>query len=326
VHFAGILWGLDISQCPYSDSPAEMFESVSVESLWEQYVRLNALARETAEKSTRTSANVECVYEIVAMTVRAQGEDIRVDPSDCDQRTLRTESNEDGIRRYIISKRFGEVELLQEDVEPRDRLLHHALMKLRFEVISARRVWHILRLYHRAFMYAFDSEAIAEHVGSLMRYIEKRHACGRPLGPTHLTRAVKLRAFGVKGDLSDLGLIRRALQGCFATSRPGRAHFTVCDVRTLKSRQGNLGPSLSISRIRAEIVERGLALFRFSWLLSEQYSPSICKSLPAVPCRSLIDTPPPAELPDAVWKDTEDHIHSLRDVNIAGLAMPKLKT
>ena len=45
-----------------------------------------------------------------------------------------------------------------------------------------------------------------------MRYIEKRHACGRPLEPTHLTRAVKLRALGVSGDLADLGMIKRALQ------------------------------------------------------------------------------------------------------------------
>ena len=75
-------------------------------------------------------------------------------------------------------------------------------------------------------MFAVDSSAIAEHVGSLVRYIEKKHATGRPLGPTHLVRAVRLRAVGVRGDLTDVALIRRALAEYFRRSH-FESHFFV---------------------------------------------------------------------------------------------------
>ena len=66
-HFAELLWGLDPAQSPYSDSPIEMFETVSFDSLWEQYLRCHDLARQAA---SRSAIQVEPVYEVVSYTVR----------------------------------------------------------------------------------------------------------------------------------------------------------------------------------------------------------------------------------------------------------------
>ena len=119
---------------------------------------------------------------------------------------------------------FGEVELLQRIRTPRDHLLRSALMSIKYEHASSHQVWHILRLYHRVIMYAIDAEAIAEHVGSHMRYIEKQHACGRPLEVRNLIRAVMLRVVHITGDLSDAAVIQRGLDETFrhrSSRRPG---------------------------------------------------------------------------------------------------------
>ena len=59
-------------------------------------------------------------------------------------------------------------------------------------------------------MYSMDSEAICEHVGSIMRFIEKKGAGGRPKDAPHLVQAVRLRALGVRGDLTDVEFIKQA--------------------------------------------------------------------------------------------------------------------
>ena len=64
-------------------------------------------------------------------------------------------------------------------------------------------------------MYAFDVEAINESVASVVRYIEKKHAVVRPLASANLIRAARLRAAGVRGDLTIVGLMRHALRKYF---------------------------------------------------------------------------------------------------------------
>ena len=68
-----------------------------------------------------------------------------------------------------------------------------------------------MRLWHRLYFFSYDVEAIDEHVASVARYIEKRHAVSRPLEAAHLIRATRLRAAGVHGDLTDVGVLKRAL-------------------------------------------------------------------------------------------------------------------
>ena len=305
-HFSKLLWGLDPATCPYSDAPVEMFMEVSFESLWDKYFRFNQLARRIA---SMTGEVVHGVYEIVALRVSIQGQERIIEVIDADMKSLKTERHQNGrIVESIQTKQWGEVVLLHRVRKPRDHLLHNALMKLQYEVLSTSQLWPVVRLYHRCFMYGIDAEAIGEHVGSVMRCIEKRHACGRPLEPEHLIRATKLRVLGIRGDLTDLGLIRRALHECFCHGKRGRSHFLVTDPRTWKTREGNLGPSLSVSRIRTQLLDRDASPFCFGWLLQD-VCPYLCKPLPE---KSLQPEPPPSELPEASWLAARGHIDSLR--------------
>ena len=46
-HFKDLLWGIEPDECPFDDPPPELFQSVSFEELWSQYLRLNMLAKDT---------------------------------------------------------------------------------------------------------------------------------------------------------------------------------------------------------------------------------------------------------------------------------------
>jgi hypothetical protein len=297
-----------------------MFQAVTPDELWEQYLRFRTLAREVAHVAASPD-RIEGIWEVVSLRVRLQdGREMDMSPSNC--HPLREEVVGGSRVRFVRARWHGEVQVVSETKVPRDRCLHHALLKLKYEVVAERKVWHVLRLYHRAFMYAFDSSAIAEHVGSVIRYIEKRHACGRPLEIAHLTRAVKLRALGIRGDLSDMGAIKRALARCFPSGTP---RFQVISARTWQSRVGSLGPSLGISRIRSRIVERRNAVYRFSWLMQELYCPRLCKPLPSTPSGVSIDVPPGADLAEGVWASVEHHVERLKCGAIAGERMPQFR-
>ena len=228
------------------------------------------------------------------------------------------------VLEYVDSRKFGTVLLLQRIYVPRDHLLHALLTKVRYEVVSARGVWHILRLYHRCIMFSADVEAIAEHVGSLMRYIEKRHACGRPLDPPNLIRAVRLRALGVRGDLTDVGLIRKALQE-FGKSRRRPLSFLVSDPRTMKSRIGLVGPSLSISNTRCRLLGGSASPFRFSWLLRDTPTQHLCKRMTFDACAALVKAALPSELPQGIWDEVVDHLRRLHGGQVSGVALPRLQ-
>ena len=85
-----------------------------------------------------------------------------------------------------------------------DHKMHGLLMTLEYTAVSDMwHIWHILRMYHRVTMWSMSSEAIAEHVGSLIRYVEKKHSAGKGLDVLALVRAARLRAAGLRGDNSD---------------------------------------------------------------------------------------------------------------------------
>ena len=65
--FASLCWGLNWDDVPYDECPAQIFEAITFEDLWSQYLRLNTMARKAAEKSKE--GEVETVYEVVSARV-----------------------------------------------------------------------------------------------------------------------------------------------------------------------------------------------------------------------------------------------------------------
>ena len=67
-----ILWGWT-APCGVDGAPAEAFQVITFDALWEQYIRLHVLARRVASLSGQPSNPVQDVYELVGYRVRAGG-------------------------------------------------------------------------------------------------------------------------------------------------------------------------------------------------------------------------------------------------------------
>ena len=134
------------------------------------------------------------------------------------------------------------------------RLSHSALMSVSYAQITKRGVWHCLRLYHRSKISLLSSEMFAEHVGSVMRYVEKRHCVGRALSVPSLIDAVSLRLLRLTGVMENLSFLMSALQEHFAGKR---FHFFLGSAyrkrQLSEQEQTCLGPSPCLSRLRSTL-------------------------------------------------------------------------
>ena len=102
--------------------------------------------------------------------------------------------------------------------------MHSALMSVRFAQVQQRKVWRILRLLHRSRISLLASEMVAEHIGSVLLFVEKRHGVGRSPSTTALVEAVKLRFVGLTGGMQCCAFLKAALHRHFDEKK---LHFFV---------------------------------------------------------------------------------------------------
>lgn len=107
--------------------------------------------------------------------------------------------------------------MVSVDVGVDPGLVHSAMMQVRFKQVCKRGLWHVLRLYHRSRMNLLGSEMWAEHVGSVLRFVEKRHSVGRMPSTETLRDAVMLRTVKLTGGVQCCSFLRAALQEHFQT-------------------------------------------------------------------------------------------------------------
>ena len=134
---------------------------------------------------------------------------------------------------------------------PNMNLLHTALMRVKFEEIQSRNCWHMARLLRRTTFSTLTSEAIAESAGSVLRYVERKHGCGKNLALPALLDAVTLRMHGATGAVSTIPFLRAAVAEHFGKG----AHFFLdarYRARKAQSERAKdlLGPSSSTRTIR----------------------------------------------------------------------------
>lgn len=180
-----------------------------------------------------------------------------------------------------------------------------ALLRVRLENVRSQGphgCWHALRLLHRTTMSLLCSEMMAEHVASVLRFLEKRHSVGRALSTRSLLDAAALRLHGVDGSVQTLPFLRSALREHF---RGGEPHFFV-DPAHRKRRQfhlsdhGALGPSATLQRHRAAL-EGAVGDAMFPWVYEPTLPP---KNLPAQAQDEQPDGPLyEAEFSEEFWQD-----------------------
>ncbi len=308
-HFGPTIFAHSRSQCPFSAPPEEVFQPVDADELWNQYCRLKRLV----PSIMRIKERADAIMRLVAIEVECAGVVRRVpgtavDMSTCIVTRASAGCADETETETVVVRRYGRVRLLRRIFEKQDHQFHALLMGMKYEVVSTKRIWHILRLYHRVVIWSCDSEAIAEHVGSIVRYIEKKHATGRPLETANLVRAVRLRAVGVRGDMSDAVLIMRAMRLHFER-RKHAAHFFLTSRRPLAVEAQMLGPSVVLSKLRHRIEARRAT--RHRWLLSGLDLQEVACKRVAPPRTGTQASYAPDEFPPSVWDVVRHHLDDL---------------
>ena len=134
-----------------------------------------------------------------------------------------------------------------------DHKMHGLLMTLEYTAVSDMwHIWHILRMYHRVTMWSMSSEAIAEHVGSLIRYVEKNTVPGEH---SMCLRSCALLACGrpvCAGTTAMPPFIMRAMWLHFR--KKGGMHICLARPRPKGNSAEMRGPSHTISKIRERII------------------------------------------------------------------------
>ena len=247
--FGPLLFGHAPDRCPYDAPPKEMHKCPTDEELWGQYLQLRQLVRDIRKNHPDRFDRVSEVVQWIV--VDRAGRTKKVPARDVNAKSLRLVVSDGCEYEYVTSRKHGDLQVVARIRKHMDHKMHGLLMGLNYEQVS--HLWHILRMYHRVMMWSMSSEAIAEHVGSLIRYIEKKHGAGGALDVPALVRATRLRAAGVRGDTSDGPLIMRAMSLHFR--RQGGVRFFLARTRSKATSEEMWGPSSTISKIRARIVE-----------------------------------------------------------------------
>ena len=195
------LWGLPRESIPYRNFPDEML--TKPESLWRQYVAFRDLHSLVAKH--KMTVEVEHVW--VQVGNETPWVLTRAECSKWSSEAVLPGS-------VLVSKSGLRCKVVECDVRICDSLMHSAMMTVNYAHVKKRNIWH-MRLYHRSKMSSLTSEMYCEYIGSLLRFVEKRHSVGRQLETNNLIQAVMLRAVGATGGLHCLPFVCAALERHF---------------------------------------------------------------------------------------------------------------
>ena len=283
----------------FKNPPPEMFEDIDFAAFEGQYTLLRAIVPELL----KDTEGAQCwVVERVLVRIGSRVLPVRVESVAFEQDSLvgTMWGGEDmsiafgsssAVGRMVYVSLGGPIAKIQDrskhcflgevvgfEKHVPEKALYKLLMSRDYErEVRPAGVWHVLRLYHRLVMAGQSTEALAELVGSLLTQ-RVQAQIGRHRALKHVIGAVMLRCFGIRGDTSDVGFLKRSLNIYF---RGKPWHFVTRreeQVRRARLHPHMLGPSMALHRHRL----KAGAKRKFSWLegnLSEVAGACARKSL-----------------------------------------------
>ena len=168
---------------------------------------------------------------------------------------------------FVLSQKRGPVrhELFPGVPGPRRTLradvgqIYKSVMTTPYIEVHARQMWHAIRIFHRVVHLSVSSEALAEHVGSVLRWIECRSHHHKSLG--RFIWGARLRLAALKGVGVEAAVLATALTAHFKCKTPAGWHFNLRKERQGISSKTRCGAALS----RAGMRRRAAATSRPSW-------------------------------------------------------------
>ena len=136
-----------------------------------------------------------------------------------------------------------------------------------------------------------------------------------------MIRATRLRAAGVRGDLTDIGVLRRAL--AIFQERSHSSPFFICQ-RAFNARikKGFVGPSVPVHSIRMK--ERNTSgIFRARFLKEgESASKHLAKDISRFSKLGASVVGSSILVDDDAWATVEQHVVGINSIEVAGLPIP----
>ena len=206
--------------------PDELFATISVDTLLQQYNRL----RLWLQSLTKAPFGHE-FFKPISFLVRVAS----VHSQPLEARPFRLTADKIDMsrwaHRYIpqlparaCTQRYGEVDLLEVQTEPDMLKFYQYTMATNLTEIRCRDLWYIVIAWQFYVHTVLSSESLAEGVGSFLA-VTRRHNINGNMSMKHLVWSSQLRAIGLKGFGGEDGIMAYALNTHFQCSGPEGWHF-----------------------------------------------------------------------------------------------------
>ena len=224
------LWGLDaklVAQTMKSPPP-ELFQPCSLEDFASEYKTLCAWL-----PSFKTMPDAHKFWNLEEVHVQVQFDDCS-SPTNCRctkfdhgcfGRSLDEVLKRPTVGAHITFKGKDAV-ITEVKKSPNMTAIYAHAMCTPLREVRSLRIWHALKSWHRAVHRSLSSSALAEHCGSILRFVEKRcNAAGRPWAVSDVVGSAKVRAAGLFGEGLEDAVLARALNYHFNCFDPSGWHF-----------------------------------------------------------------------------------------------------
>ena len=124
----------------------------------------------------------------------------------------------------VTSTMYGRCHVVEVETRVCNTRLLRFVMATGIREIQCRKIWHVVRAYHRCALLSVPSESIAETAGSVLRDAATK-ATGRPKPVDVFVRAAHIRLAGLRGHGGEEGVLSDALNLYFNASSPEKWHF-----------------------------------------------------------------------------------------------------
>mgnify|MGYP001099229458 CR=1 FL=1 len=123
-----------------------------------------------------------------------------------------------------MSTVHGRCHVIEVETRVRNARLLRYVMATGIMEIQRRKIWHVVRAYHRCALQSVPSESIAETVGSVLKDAATK-ATGRPKAVDVFAQAAHIRFAGLRGHGGEEGVLSDALNLHFNARSPEQWHF-----------------------------------------------------------------------------------------------------
>ena len=110
---------------------------------------------------------------------------------------------------FVHSRKHGRCQVMEVETRICNTRLYRYVMTTPYMEIHCRKIWHVVRAYHRCTLLAVPSESLAESVGSVLADAAGKGT--KPMDVESFIRQATIRLAGLRGHGGEEGVLSDAL-------------------------------------------------------------------------------------------------------------------